>query len=91
MRLLVHVEGVTEETFVNNVLVPHLGCRGYSSIAARLMGDARRLLGNRPVKTHPRLDPELRQGGNGRHCRSRHRPGQHPPPVPELRRLAFQA
>ena len=40
-RLLVHVEGPTEETFVNNVLDPHLGCRGYSSVAARLMGNAR--------------------------------------------------
>ena len=40
-RLLVHVEGPTEETFVNSVLGPHLGCRGYSSVAARLMGDAR--------------------------------------------------
>ena len=41
MRLLVHVEGPTEETFVNNVLGPHLGCRGYSSVAARLIGNAR--------------------------------------------------
>ena len=40
-RLLVHVEGPTEETFVNNVLGPHLGYQGYSSVAARLMGDAR--------------------------------------------------
>lgn len=40
-RLLVHVEGPTEETFVNNVLGPHLGCQGYSSVAARLMGNAR--------------------------------------------------
>ena len=40
-RLLVHVEGPTEETFVNNVLGPHLGCQGYLSVAARLMGDAR--------------------------------------------------
>ena len=40
-RLLVHVEGVTEETFVKDVLCPHLGCRGYSSVAARLMGNAR--------------------------------------------------
>ena len=39
-RLLVHVEGETEETFVNHVLGPHLGCQGYSSVAARLMGDA---------------------------------------------------
>ena len=41
MRLLVHVEGLTEETFVNNVLGPHLMCRGYSSVTARLMGSAR--------------------------------------------------
>ena len=40
-RLLVHVEGPTEETFVNNVLGPHLGGQGYLSVAARLMGDAR--------------------------------------------------
>ena len=41
-RLLVHVEGVTEESFVNDVLGPHLvGCRGYSSVVARLMGNAR--------------------------------------------------
>ena len=40
-RLLVHVEGVTEETFVNDVLCPHLGCRGYWSVVPRLMGNAR--------------------------------------------------
>ena len=40
-RLLVHVEGETEETFVNQVLAPHLyGC-AYSRVAARLMGSAR--------------------------------------------------
>ena len=40
-RLLVHVEGVTEETFVKDVLCPHLGCRGYSSVVPHLMGNAR--------------------------------------------------
>ena len=35
MRLLVHVEGVTEETFVNNVLGPHLMEAGYTSVGAR--------------------------------------------------------
>lgn len=41
MRLLVHVEGQTEETFVNEVLAPHLyGC-GFSSVSARLLGNAR--------------------------------------------------
>ena len=40
-RLLVHVEGQTEETFVNEVLAPHLLTRGYSRVDARLMGSAR--------------------------------------------------
>ena len=41
LRLLVHVEGQTEETFVNEILAPHLYKFGYSSINARLMGNAR--------------------------------------------------
>jgi len=40
-RLLVHVEGETEETFVNEVLAPHLYKRGYGQVAARIVGNAR--------------------------------------------------
>ena len=40
-RLLLHVEGQTEETFVDNVLAPHLYARGYQSVRARLLGNAR--------------------------------------------------
>lgn len=40
-RLLVHVEGQTEETFVNELLAPHLAARGYSTVSARLLGTAR--------------------------------------------------
>lgn len=40
-RLLVHVEGETEETFVNEVLAPHLYGSGYSRVSARLLGNAR--------------------------------------------------
>lgn len=40
-RLLVHVEGETEESFVNEVLGPHLLRCGYSSVNARLVGNAR--------------------------------------------------
>lgn len=40
-RLLVHVEGQTEETFVNEVLAPHLIGLGLTSVGARLMGNAR--------------------------------------------------
>ena len=41
MRLLVHVEGETDEAFVNNVLGPHLYNHGYMSVAARIIGEAR--------------------------------------------------
>jgi hypothetical protein len=40
-RLLVHVEGQTEETFVNNILSLHLITRGYESVGARIIGNAR--------------------------------------------------
>lgn len=40
-RLLVLVEGQTEETFVNEVLAPHLYRQGYAAISARLFGNAR--------------------------------------------------
>src|SRR5262249_31381126 len=40
-RLLVHVEGETEETFVNELLAPHLVTRGYARVDARLIGNAR--------------------------------------------------
>lgn len=40
-RLLVHVEGETEETFVNELLRPYLYERDYSAVSARLMGNAR--------------------------------------------------
>lgn len=40
-RLLVHVEGETEESFVNEVLAPHLHDSGFERVAARLMGNAR--------------------------------------------------
>jgi len=40
-RLLVHVEGQTEEQFVNDLLAPHLQDHGYTSVSARLIGNAR--------------------------------------------------
>lgn len=40
-RLLVHVEGETEETFVNDVLRPHLYDAGYQHVGARLVGNSR--------------------------------------------------
>ena len=40
-RLLVHVEGQTEETFVQEVLRPALIQAGYSSVSARIIGNER--------------------------------------------------
>ncbi len=40
-RLLIHVEGQTEETFVNEVLASHLMAEGYDSVGARIVGNAR--------------------------------------------------
>lgn len=41
-RLLIHVEGETEETFVNEILAPHLYPYGYSKVSARIIGNARK-------------------------------------------------
>ena len=40
-RLLVHVEGQTEETFVNEALAPYLYGFGMTRVSARLIGNAR--------------------------------------------------
>ena len=40
-RLLVHVEGETEEIFVNRVLAPYLYSIGYVQVSARKMGKER--------------------------------------------------
>ncbi len=40
-RLIVHVEGQTEELFVNDTLAPHLYKKGFTLISARLIGNAR--------------------------------------------------
>jgi hypothetical protein len=40
-RLLIHVEGQTEESFVNEVLRNHLVDEGYESVSARIIGNAR--------------------------------------------------
>ena len=42
MRLSVHVEGQTEELFVNELLASHLYGQGFSQIWARLYGRARK-------------------------------------------------
>jgi hypothetical protein len=49
-RLLIHVEGQTEEDFVNELLRGHLMAKGYHSVAARILGSGRQRggIGNWP-------------------------------------------
>ncbi len=54
-RLLVHVEGQTEEQFVNELLLPHLRDYGYSSVSARLVGNARQRGRRGRVKPWPEV------------------------------------
>ena len=41
VRVFVLVEGETEEDFVNEVLAPYLYNKGFYSVTAKLMGNAR--------------------------------------------------
>ena len=50
-RLFVHVEGETEERFVNQVLRDHLVARGFERVDARLLGNARQHTFRRPFST----------------------------------------
>jgi hypothetical protein len=47
VRLLIHVEGETEEIFVKEVLSPHLLTGGFHSVSARIVGHARQRSGIR--------------------------------------------
>ena len=58
-RLLIHVEGQTEETFVNAVLGPHLYKLGYSMVGARLLGNARQRSRRGGVKPWPAVRKEI--------------------------------
>ena len=49
-RLLVHVEGQTEETFVNELLRPHLASLGWSMVSARLIDDSPRTAPSKRVE-----------------------------------------
>ena len=58
-RLLIHVEGPTEETFVNEVLGPHLAGYGYSVVSARLLGNARQRSRRGGIRSWPVVRKEI--------------------------------
>ena len=58
-RLLVHVEGQTEETFVNEVLCDHLMHNGYESVSARIVGNARLRQRRGGIRPWPSVQKEI--------------------------------
>lgn len=59
-RLHVHVEGQTEEGFVNGVLLPHLvGGFGYAIVSARLLGNPRSRLRRGGVRSWASVRKEI--------------------------------
>ena len=58
-RLLVHVEGQTEETFVEELLRPHLLAHGFTSVSAKLMGNARLRENRGGVKPWPAVRDDI--------------------------------
>lgn len=68
-RLLVHVEGPTEESFVNDVLREHLQAHGYESVSARIVGNARLRSRRGGIRPWPAVrDDILRHLKEDRHC-----------------------
>lgn len=59
VRLLVLVEGETEETFVKELLAPHLYNKGFSKVSAKLMGNARKRNRRGGIKRWPGVREEI--------------------------------
>lgn len=58
-RLRVHVEGQTEETFVNEVLAPHLYAFGFHEVSARLLGETRMRSRRGGIRSWPTVQREI--------------------------------
>lgn len=58
-RLLIHVEGQSEESFVNEILAPHLYMRGFEKVAARLLGNARQKSNRGGIRGWPETRKEI--------------------------------
>jgi hypothetical protein len=59
VRLFVIVEGETEETFVNELLAPHLLAKGFGSVSAKIMGNARLRRKRGGVRDWPGVKAEI--------------------------------
>lgn len=58
-RLFVLVEGPTEETFVNEVLAPHLYRVGWTAVTARIVGNARQRARRGGIRRWPSMRQDI--------------------------------
>ncbi len=58
-RLRIHVEGQTEETFVNEILAPHLFAYGFHEVSARLLGEPRLRSRRGGIRNWPTVQREI--------------------------------
>lgn len=65
-RLMIHVEGETEETFVQEIIAPHLYTVGFTEVSAKLLGNARNRAKRGGIRSWPsaRFDIVQRLRGN---------------------------
>jgi hypothetical protein len=67
--LIVHVEGETEESFVNEILRDHLQAFGYERVSARLLGNARLRSRRGGIRGWPAVRGDIiRHLKEDRHC-----------------------
>ena len=62
-RLIVYVEGATEESFVNEVLGRHLYAIGFHAVSARHIGGPSALSASEPLAFFKSCQPETRRFG----------------------------
>lgn len=58
-RLFIHVEGETEETFVTEILRPHLYGAGFHAVSPKLLGNARARMRRGGIRSWPSVRDDI--------------------------------
>jgi hypothetical protein len=70
-RLMIHVEGQTEEQFIKNLVMPYLYGLGYESVSVRILGNARLKLNRGGIQSWERVKNDIiKQLRTDRNCYS---------------------
>jgi glycosyltransferase involved in cell wall biosynthesis len=70
-RLMIHVEGQTEEQFIKNLVMPYLYGIGYESVSVRILGNARLKLNRGGIQSWERVKNDIiKQLRTDRNCYS---------------------